>query len=226
MQNEISVVIPAAGAGRRMKSYGPKSLLPLSPGRTVIRRQIDTIRHVWPGVDIVVVVGFDADKVIKTLPDGVRVVENERYEDTSVVRSITMGLRATTSPHCLVLYGDLVFNRATIASLPVNRSSVVVDSKGQLPSTEVGITTDDGLAVHFDYGLTSKWCSIAMLYGRELSLFKHLGGGRERQKLMGWELLNLIIDRGGELHAHEDPKMEVVEIDSGKDLPRAKKVGA
>jgi choline kinase len=224
--SDIAVVIPAAGTGRRMKSFGPKALLPLGDGRTVLRRQIDTVRQVWPGADVVVVVGYDAERVVKTLPAGVRVVENEHYEETGAARSVAMGLRATAAGRVLVLYGDLVFNKATLAGLPADRSVVLVDSKKRLPASEVGVTTDGGLAVHFDYGLKTKWCSIALLAGRELHLFKQLGAHKDRRRLMGFEVLNLVVERGGELYAHEAPKMRLVEIDSGKDIARARKVQA
>jgi len=206
-----------------MRSYGCKSLLPLSDGRSIIRRQIDTLRLVYKDPEIIVVVGFDSDRLIKTLPEGIRIVENEKFEDTGVGRSIAMGLRATTSDKCLVIYGDLVFNKATFDHIP-EHSSVLIDSYKRLPTTEVGVIIENHKVVHFDYGLPNKWCSIVFLCGKELVLFKNLGANADSRRMAGHEILNKIIDRGGEFRSLEPKKMRLVEVDSSKDLTKAKKV--
>ena len=38
-ENNISIIIPAAGVGRRMKSYGPKPLIKVG-NSTIIKNQI------------------------------------------------------------------------------------------------------------------------------------------------------------------------------------------
>jgi CDP-glycerol glycerophosphotransferase len=225
MSSEIAVVIAAAGEGRRMKRYGPKALIPLKDGRTVVRRQIDVVRQSYPGADVVVVVGHDAERVVKTLPSGVRVVENERHEQTSVVRSIGLGLRATAADRVLVVYGDLVFNRPAVAELP-QASCLLVDRSGQVPAGEVGVTLDGDVVVHLDYGLPVKWASIAMLTGRELHLMKAVCSRKDRHRVLTYEVLNEVIDRGGVLTAAECKKLAIVDIDCSQDVARAAGVGA
>ena len=39
-ENNISIIIPAAGVGRRMKSYGPKPLIKVG-NSTIIKNQIN-----------------------------------------------------------------------------------------------------------------------------------------------------------------------------------------
>jgi choline kinase len=224
VSDEFAVVIPAAGIGRRMRSYGPKCLVQLADGRTVLRRQIDLVRQLCPRVDIVVVVGFEAERVIRTLPAGVRVVENEHYEETGVARSIAMGLRATTADRVLVVYGDLVFNWATLRGIGGTKSVVVVDRCGKMGTAEVGVTVVGQAATHFDYGLKTKWTGIVLLTGRELALFKQLAATVDRRRAAGHELLNCIIDRGGEFQTVLVDTAELVEIDSGADIKRAREV--
>ncbi len=45
---DIAVVIPTAGPARKMRSIGPRALLQMGDGRTLLRRQIDVIRSVLP----------------------------------------------------------------------------------------------------------------------------------------------------------------------------------
>lgn len=220
----LAVVIPAAGAARRMRSYGPRSLLSLPDGRTIVRRQIDMVRQAYPGAEILVVVGHEAEKVVRHLPAGVRVVENEHHEDTGPARSIALGLRATAADACLVVYGDLVFTRSAVEGLPTDRSGVLVDSSGLLSAEEVGLTTDGGVVTHFDYGLSVKWCHIAVLTGRELHLFKSIGSQAAHRRKLGFEVMNEVVDRGGVFYAHEPESMKLVDVDTTKDMKRAREV--
>ena len=43
----LSVIIPAAGMGRRMKSYGPKGLISLN-GPSVLERQLKIVWKIYP----------------------------------------------------------------------------------------------------------------------------------------------------------------------------------
>lgn len=203
-----------------MKSAGSRALLRLPDGRTLLRRQIDLVRQVFGSPEIVVVVGHEADKVVKSLPDGIRVVENEFYDETGAARSVAMGMRATSAQSCLVVYGDLVFNRETLADVPKDRSVVILDSKGRIPHPDVGVNVDEGLVVHFDYGLQPRWTQIAMLRGRELALFKAFGVSSVRRRHLGFEVLNDVINAGGELVAFENPDMEIAEVDSQADVKK------
>ena len=64
----LSVIIPAAGMGRRMKSYGPKALIEINKnGTTIIERQINLLWKVYPGAEIFVVIGFEGEKIRKSL---------------------------------------------------------------------------------------------------------------------------------------------------------------
>lgn len=231
--NNLSVVIPVAGSGRRMKSYGSKSLLHLSDGRSILRRQIDIFKRLFDKfkllsngeyiADIVVVVGFDADKIYKTLPDCIRIVENENFDSTGVARSISLGIKATISKKVLVVYGDLVFNKEMFETLP-DESCIFVDSKGRMNSSEVGIIIDGDNVVHLDYGLKTKWCHSVLLTGKELALFKTITSQQDKRKLSGHEILNLIIEKGGEFKAFEPKKMKLIEVDSNKDLEKANSI--
>ncbi len=224
MPDDIAIIIPAAGIGRGMKSYGSKSLIELGDGRSIIRRQIDVIRTVHRAADIIVVVGFEAEKVVRALPAGIRAVENESYEHSGVARSILMGLRASNARRVLIVYGDLVFNRECLLGFPKNKSAIVTDTVGLIRPDDVGVNLDSGMAVHFDYGLDTKWGQIAQLTGRELHLYKSIASHQDARRLLGWEIFNRVVDRGGEFQAHEPRDMKLVEVDSPRDIPRTKSI--
>lgn len=218
----LSVIIPAAGLGRRMKSYGPKSLISLGNGELLINRQLDIIHTLYPSAEIIVVLGFEADKVYSILPSYVKTVENEFYDETNVSRSLSMAVRvANKNNKLLIVYGDLVFNKETLENMSLDTSSVIVDTKGQILEEEVGITIINNYASQFAYGLPTKWTHIVLLTHKELELFKRFILNKNYKKHYGFEILNMILEADGRLKAIEPKNMNITEIDTSKDIIRA-----
>ncbi len=189
----------------------------------MLSRQLTILKKRFPEADIVVVVGFQSEKVVKAIPPGIRIVENECYELTNVARSVEMGLRASSCRSALVVYGDLVFSPSFFDSLG-DKSAVLVDTRGQFRDFEVGCNVVDGVVTHFSYGLDTKWAQVVLLTGRELSLFRRLAASKERRKHFGFEVLNEILEHNAELVAVEHPGTKVVEIDTSKDIEAARKI--
>ena len=224
----MAVVIPAAGQGKRMKSYGPKALIELRQGETILSRQVAILRKKLPLADFIVVAGFEADRVYRQFLPSVRVVENEFYEETNVARSLDIGLRACVADRVLMVYGDLVFNAKTFADIPLDQSWALVDTpvngQTQLNSLEVGVTVIDGQTTRFAYGLDVKWGQVAFLEGEELKAFRRIAAERDRHRCYGFELLNALLDKGGRLAAHSPAGMRLVEVDCSKDIEMAQRI--
>tara|TARA_Y100001951_G_C11229715_1_gene233871 strand:- start:162 stop:869 length:708 start_codon:yes stop_codon:yes gene_type:complete len=217
-KNPLTVLIPAAGIGHRMKSYGPKCLLKANQKETILQKAISNIKREYPYSDIIVIVGFESDKVMKTLPHNVRVIENTKYEETNIVESIRIGINASSNKNLLIIYGDLVFNVYSIRNLTSNGSCVVVDSKSRFKDEEIGVTIVDGDVTNFAYGLTNKWCQIAYFEDIHFDALKELCSDRRRNKLYPFELFNIIINSGISIKAKEPKGMLIREVDSLRDL--------
>ena len=71
----VHVIIPSAGIGRRMKSYGCKSLLNIRD-KKLIDIQVENIRNVFPTNEIILVTGFDSDRLINNSPTDIIKIEN------------------------------------------------------------------------------------------------------------------------------------------------------
>jgi len=214
----LSVVIPAAGMGHRMKSYGPKCLLPANNKDTILEKIVNNVKREYPYSDIVVVTGFESDKVIKSLPPNVRVVENNHYETTNTVESIRVGINACITDNVLIVYGDLVFNVYSIRDITNSGSCAIVDSKSQFKSEEVGVTVVDGKITRFAYGLPKKWSQIAFFENEEFKMLKDLCSDKRKSKLYPFELFNFMIVRGCTVKSIEPKGMIIKEVDSLKDL--------
>ena len=218
--DEITVVIPSAGEGRRMKSYGPKSLIEVS-GETILGRQINIIQKELGYVRFVIVTGFQCDKVMNYCPDYFIKLENENYEITNVCRSLSIALRAVQTNRVLIVYGDLIFNSQAISGLDYTTSCISAN-EDSYRNEEVGCIIDnENNITNMMYDLKDKWNQMIYLQGRELSLFKQVCQNRENKKLFGFEIINKVLDLGGQIKCVSDKQIKVIDIDTSKDLLRA-----
>jgi choline kinase len=225
MSKPLDIVIPAAGMGRRMRSYGPKSLVQVG-GETIIARQLRVLRGLYPKGRTVVVAGFEADRLKRAVPDYVKVVVNPLFDTTNVAYSILLGLHHTAPTRsALVVYGDLVFGPELVAGLGGGASCVLVDG-GAGREQEVGLNVVGGYATHLSYGLSPKWAHVMVLAQAEKQAFIREATNPKRLRHFGYEVLNHVIDAGGRLLARPAPAGSYVEVDTSKDISRAEQIFA
>jgi choline kinase len=223
--SNIDVLIPVAGLGKRMKSYGPKALIPIKYGQSILQRQLSIIDRTLSEYRLTLVCGFEAEKIIENSPEDAIKVENELYNQTNVVRSVGLGLRSI--PDCkrlLLLNGDLVFSENAISSLSYDCSSIIV-SAAYMSESEVGcIVNSKNHLEHMMYDLPDKWGQIVYLQGKELDILKRLACDKRNKKLFTFEVINKIIEEGGIFRCIDDPSVNIMDVDTSKDIKRAKEI--
>jgi CDP-glycerol glycerophosphotransferase len=110
INDELQVVILAAGMGTRLGRPLPKPLTPLADGRSILRQQLDNLAAAFGDrVHPTVVVGFRPDQIMAAVPE-VSFTFNERYEHTNTSKSLLKALRNSCSGGVLWLNGDVVFD--------------------------------------------------------------------------------------------------------------------
>ncbi len=213
-----TVGILSAGVGNRIKSNEPRSLLKIG-NKMLLEHQISMARNVFSEPEIVVGLGVDANKVIKRLSSGVRYVENQLYETTGSAETMRLITNNSDSDSILFFHGDLYFGQEAIRDLDYSRSFALA-SQSTMQDREVGITQVKNKATIFSHGLSLKWCQIVYLCGKELKLLRQifLKHSEETRKMLTFEVLNLIISKGGNIKVIEPDKISVLEIDCMKDL--------
>jgi choline kinase len=141
----VQVVILAAGMGTRLGRPLPKPLTPLRDGRTILHRQLDTLRAGFgPAADITLVVGHQAELLRRAAP-GAAFVENPDYACTNTSKSLWRALLASKPGGVLWLNGDVVFDPAITGLLApavlTDESFVCVDT-ASVADEEVKYTVD------------------------------------------------------------------------------------
>ncbi len=100
-RDKYSIIIPAAGMGRRMKIYGPKSLININKKHTILSKQLMSVNSCFKKYEIILVGGFQHDK-LPHYPN-MKLLYNPEYEKTNVLHSIQIGLQKTKSNKYLIL---------------------------------------------------------------------------------------------------------------------------
>ncbi|TVT60072.1 phosphocholine cytidylyltransferase family protein [Amycolatopsis cynarae] len=149
--DELQVVILAAGMGTRLGRPLPKPLTPLADGRSILHQQLGNLAAAFGDrVKVTVVVGFRPDQIMAAAPD-VRFAFNERYEHTNTSKSLLKALRGTCSGGVLWLNGDVVFDPELlleIAPVIARDETFVCVNTAAVGEEEVKYTADVDGYVH------------------------------------------------------------------------------
>lgn len=224
---EISIIIPVAGCGKRTKSRGPKCLMEIEKGVPILRRQLDLVRATFPKSQIVIVAGFKYNRVLSEIKrynlqhsTNIVVVINNHYEQTNVARSISIGLSSSKIRESLIIYGDLVFSDKFLKNFSFENSNMIVDNNNFIDRREVGAVCSNGFVTNMSYGISTKWSQVVYLKERDAKLFRKFEQ-QMPQTVFGFEVLNKLIESGVSINYTFNSNW-IVEVDNLKDLEKAK----
>jgi hypothetical protein len=142
------------------------------------------------------------------------------YESTNTFESLRLSVINNTKANILFMHGDLYFNQETLSSMRYDKSFLIVDTKNRISTSEVGITVVNDKATTLAYDLPTKWAQIAFLTGKEYEILESifLKSSSAHKKMLSFEVINSIIERGGSFVCWEPEDMQLLEIDSMKDI--------
>lgn len=218
--DKVSIVLLAAGEPDRMKSFGVRSLIRLHNGNTLIENQLQIINNVFGNNETILITGYESDRLMNKTPDNLIKIENERYNDTNVARSLSIALRVINTNRVIVIYGDLMFNRECL-EFPLEKSIATINTIN-INENEVGCNIDSDNIELMLYGLNNKWGQIIYFTGKELDILKQLVWNRNNEKKFGFEIVNEIINMGGNIKAYINKNSKCYDIDSGKDIDKSR----
>lgn len=214
-RDKYSIIIPAAGTGKRMKIYGPKSLTPYNNG-TILSNQVKLIRECFNYYEIILVGGYQIDKLKSSVDDDIRVINNTNYESTNVLHSISLALNKIKNDRVVVIYGDLIFNKECLY-LPFHNESGIVISEG-MKDEEVGCIITNNILQNIFYRLPNKWAQIAYFTDNELLQLRQIA--QNKPDWFGFEAINQIIINGGQFKTFCPKNAKSFDIDCTHDLKK------
>ena len=166
------------------------------------------------------VCGCEMQKVIKKYDGKIRFVENQIHYDSNSGESMKIGIINSKTENVLIVHGDLIFNESIFENKNYSKSFLLFDSKNSLEEKEVGIYHSNNIVKNLSYDSSDKWTQIAFLNKNELNIFKKIfyKNDVDFRYLLSFEVLNKIIDNGGEFDCYDIKNSFIKEIDSLKDI--------
>jgi choline kinase len=145
----MKAIILAAGKGTRLNGSGlkPKCLYEVA-GRTLLDRQISALTDAQLD-EIVLVVGFEAERIQELCPPSTCFVVNSRFEETSSLYSLWLA-RDHLRDGFVVLNCDVLFHPQLLTNLMSSQfaDALLVDlTNNQLGEEEMKVKVIDGLVV-------------------------------------------------------------------------------
>lgn len=209
--SNISVVLLAARYGYRMKSFGTPCHYRNFKKQTLLENQIKTILSIYPSAEIVVVTGYQIKKLVRQR-EKYRLVENIRFQETNEIEDIRLALNNVLNRNILIISGDVYFNKYAIKNL--NDSCLIFDTKNQIKSYDVGITTMGGEATTLAFDLHKTWCHITFFTDKEFDLLYNFCQKFENNRMFLFEAINQLIEKGAIFKVREPNNMLVFKIDT------------
>ncbi|NQT46697.1 MAG: NTP transferase domain-containing protein [Candidatus Omnitrophica bacterium] len=210
-KRRAQAVILAAGSARGLGGLTAdrhQSLLDCG-GQTILKHQLDNLTHC--GIleeDIIVVAGKGLEKMRKELKDTmVHLVYNPWFETTNMLASLWLA-REKFGSNLIVVYGDIVFDRAILKDLLQDKKDavVVVEKKRPDEYEEKVCVCGDKVVLHPDYtnlpapahksiptgDAFGEFIGLAKFSGRGLSALLETMGSIINARQMGTYLLGAV----------------------------------
>jgi hypothetical protein len=194
----VSVVLLCDSPGYRMKSYGAIPLIPFKTKR-LIDLQITSLHNVFKKLEIVLCVGYDADRVCKYIKNkyqniNIRIVENQLFDKSNSCESTRLCLNNINNHNLLICDGSLIIDNKTLKRIDTKKSYAWTENTIN-ENLEIGINIGEKQTVeHFGFGAYRTWSEILLLNNYEVieNLRKILSNETYKQKFL-FEALNELI---------------------------------
>ena len=172
-QEFVSVVLLGENYGYRMKSYGPIPLIRLGK-ITLLEKQVNVIKSVFPNYEILLCCGFGANKLITFVKEhlshlNIRIIENQLHNNSNCCESIRLCLNNTMNTRFVICNGELVFTRDQLEQIDLNTSSMMIQEIDEHKNLDIGVIHNENYVENMSLGIkSSHWCEIMSLAGRPI----------------------------------------------------------
>jgi hypothetical protein len=194
----ITIIILCDTPGYRMKSYGPLPLITIENNK-LIDLQIQAIQRTFINFEIIVCVGFDAEKTCKYIRNkyhnlNIRIVENQLFNSSNSCESVRISLNNTLNNKVLICDGNLLFNEKILSLFRVDQTCVLVESEPS-ENLEIGINVNENNeAQYFSFGAYKIWSEMLFLHNKEIvEIFRKIVSSIDNKNKFIFEALNDII---------------------------------
>ncbi|WP_278372291.1 NTP transferase domain-containing protein [Segatella bryantii] len=233
----MTYIILAAGKGRNLQPLTlkyPKTSFRLDENTTVLQRMVRTIRKSDKDAEIVVVVGYLADKVKAELNgENCKFVMNPFYEVTNSISSLWFARQYLERENISIVHGDAVFCDEIVENYLVQDTDypyVLVDSSYVKPGAYNAVVKDSQVLVMSNKleNFNAKYCCMTKLDAVSSRLLKQeidsMINNNMYDQFFEDSLVQLIMFHDFQLNCKDIVGMGWSEVDTVDDLLNAQKI--
>jgi len=188
----IDVVLLCSGIAKGMKSYGPRSIVPIGKtNKPFILHQIASIKKQKPRANIYIVVGFNSKKIktiIEDEYDNVNFISHENYEKENNGGALLEALKVINNK-CFI-FDDGVY----CSSLYNSKQSYIPILNKFNKKFNIGSISQDNNVINLFYDLPNNWAEFFFLTKEDLLKIKNIVDDKMRNMFL-FEVLNYLIDK-------------------------------
>lgn len=183
--------------GRKSSKRGYKNipLTQIDENETLIDKQIKTIDASYTNKEIIVVSGFEHDKVVshinKSNYHNIRIAENKDYKSSNVFDGWRFALNIAIEEDTYIIHGDRLFDASCIKEKIKTTHTFVHDFDKN--NYDLGLLYKEDAFVNMSYGLPSVWSEIFFISKTDFQMVRNIANEYKQRKIYNIEtFLNII----------------------------------
>lgn len=192
----VTIIILGEDHGHRMKSHGPLSLINFGE-KTIIEKQVETIKSCFTNFEIILCSGFEVTKVANFIKSkfsniNIRIVENQMHYHSNCCESARLCLNNTMNNRIILFDGSIIINNNHLQKVNLDTSCILIQNSPYNSNFEVGVIHNDNLLENMSIGLKSKyWSEILYLYGhKDINHFSNIISNPDFKNKFMFEAIN------------------------------------
>lgn len=233
----MTYIILAAGKGSNLQPLTlnyPKTSFRLDENTTVLQRMVRTIRKHDKDAEIVVVLGYLADKVKESLAEeNCKFVLNPFYEVTNSISSLWFARQYLERENVTIVHGDVVYGNEIIENYlvkPTDYPYVLTDSSCILAGNYNAVIRDNQILVMSKKleNVSAKYCCMTKLDAVSSRLMKQEIDSMIKNNMYGQffedSLVQMIMFNDFQLFSEDITGKDWSEVDTVDDLLKAQQI--
>lgn len=234
MHNNLLHIILAYQFTKNMKYLGPKECIVIKHQRKnkpIIHHHIDNIRKTFSGYTIKnnIVVGFEADKVLKTFKEPIDysyVLDYKSVNHGKIIKDILLKYNKfqNTNKGCIISTDASFLTKLNDIKIDPNKNYIFY-TKQSYSDSDITCNIENDKVTYMLYNTSNNfWTGIVYLSNEAIRLIKHINLVYNTDPLFLIELLNQSISSGLKIEGYELKKKDFTYIDNNSVKPKAKVV--
>lgn len=185
----MKAVILAAGFGSRLRPITdekPKCMVEVNNVKIIEKQISNLINNNFKLEDIIIVIGYKSEKIIKYLNEvypGINIIDNEDYDKTNNMYSLFLTKEYVKNEDFILMNADVYYESEIIRELlNLSHSNAIVCDNGRYIEESMKITKSNDIITHISKKITEQEA-----YGVSIDVYKI-------SKQAGEKLFNIIDD--------------------------------